>query len=798
MPQRTWKLVGTMLILAIILPVQQAQATAFVHLFEWSWNDVAQECESFLGPSGYTAVQISPPNEHRMLLGRPWYERYQPLSYKLTSRSGTRDEFVSMVERCHAAGVSIYADAVINHMASCRPECDSAQPQYGDSGTAGSQYELGDYEFDDLFITEDEGRVPGALDAYQSEHFHHSCDQVTDWNNAWQVQNCELERLADLATEREDVRATIANYLATLFALGVDGIRIDAAKHLSPEDLNSILWQAATAADVHIEGTDINPDAPKTVLVFQEYIGTPPDPAGAYANGKVTEFEYGKKLGEKFLYDELEPLNGDVPFGEGWGLQSSINTVAFIDNHDNQRGHGGGGAIIKDFRNNLDTYTLANIFMLAWPYGYPKVMSSYRFGNGEIWTQDQNPEQDITEVAGMAVHDDFLGPPHNGSHDANLTASDYATADDWATSPVWTEYDAGALHNTCFDTGSDWMCEHRWRPIANMVGFRNAVNANWDPVANWWDNGDKQIAFGRGSLGFVAINAQAGSNPETFGPEGNGWIQTGLPAGHYCDVIHSTISDDKTECLGDDGAVALIQVQTDGKANLQVNAMDAMALHVGARLLGDEASCSPSAPDWQRTVVFIYGPTVEGQDMFFRGGIDHDYAESILGLNCDTGSGPTYECAIPIRHNNMLNETTIPWKEGDEYLDWYDQPEPSQIGTSHGIQAQGTAVDWSTNNPDHGATVATDGYGYDVLNDAYDLGDQYWMMDVDMDCSRAVCVNGEAWFELKSYISNVPNGWEQSVTQAGAPYGSSNHFAQCGKINIFQRHSSEATFADFP
>ena len=34
----------------------------------------------------------------------------------LESRSGTRDEFIDMVNRCHAVGVNIYVDAVINHM----------------------------------------------------------------------------------------------------------------------------------------------------------------------------------------------------------------------------------------------------------------------------------------------------------------------------------------------------------------------------------------------------------------------------------------------------------------------------------------------------------------------------------------------------------------------------------------------------------------------------------------------------------------------------------------------------------
>ena len=48
--------------------------------------------------------------------GEQWWVRYQPVSYLLESRSGTREQFVNMVTRCRAVGVNIYVDAVINHM----------------------------------------------------------------------------------------------------------------------------------------------------------------------------------------------------------------------------------------------------------------------------------------------------------------------------------------------------------------------------------------------------------------------------------------------------------------------------------------------------------------------------------------------------------------------------------------------------------------------------------------------------------------------------------------------------------
>ena len=80
------------------------------HLFEWKWNDIAQECEDFLAPKGYGGVQVSPASENLIIMEggvtRPWYERYQVVSYILETRSGSTEEFQSMVQRCNNVGVS--------------------------------------------------------------------------------------------------------------------------------------------------------------------------------------------------------------------------------------------------------------------------------------------------------------------------------------------------------------------------------------------------------------------------------------------------------------------------------------------------------------------------------------------------------------------------------------------------------------------------------------------------------------------------------------------------------------------
>ena len=45
-------------------PQCQGNRQVVVHLFEWNWTDIANECENYLGPKGFCAVQVSPPMEH--------------------------------------------------------------------------------------------------------------------------------------------------------------------------------------------------------------------------------------------------------------------------------------------------------------------------------------------------------------------------------------------------------------------------------------------------------------------------------------------------------------------------------------------------------------------------------------------------------------------------------------------------------------------------------------------------------------------------------------------------------------
>ncbi|XP_062335950.1 pancreatic alpha-amylase-like [Osmerus eperlanus] len=489
-------------------------SSTIVHLFEWRWNDIAEECERFLAPNGFDGVQISPPTENVVVTNpwRPWWERYQPVSYNLCSRSGTEQELRDMVCRCNNVGVKIYADVVINHM------CASGAGEGGRS-TCGSYFNAGTREFPS---------VPYSFSHFNDDKCTTRSGNIESYQDIYQVRNCRLVGLLDLAQEKEHVRDRIAGYLNKLVDMGVAGFRVDACKHMWPEDLKAIYER------LHNLNTTWFP-VDSRPLIYQEVIdvGGEPVTASQYSGlGLVTEFKYGAKLGSVIRKWNGGKLCDLKAWGERCGLMPSDEALVFVDNHDNQRGHGAGGDSILTFR-EARMYKMATAFMLAHPYGRARVMSSYRWDRCcSADGKDQN---------------DWMGPP---------------SFPDGSTKPVPIQSDGSC--------GDGWVCEHRWRPIRNMVMFRNVVDG--EPLSNWWDNGSNQIAFGRGGHGFIAINND--NCPLDV------ILFTGLPRGTYCDVISG--EKDGCRCSG-----RQVTVDGEGRALFNISHRDRepiIAIHTGSRL----------------------------------------------------------------------------------------------------------------------------------------------------------------------------------------------------------------------
>ncbi|NVM78441.1 alpha-amylase [Duganella sp. SG902] len=477
-------------------------ADTSVQMFRWKWNDIAKECTNWLGPQGFGAVQVSPPQASASL--GAWWDVYQPVNFvSLKSNMGTEAEFQAMVNTCHAAKVRVYVDVVVNHLAA-------------GAGTAtdGSTWNSSSLTYP----------------YFSGSDFHPACDiaggDYGSPGNRYNVVNCRLSGLPDLKTEGTYVQGQVKNFLTKLINMGVDGFRFDAAKHMLASDITAIL-----------NGVTRTTTSGETLWVTQEVI---PDSnvvrSDYYPNGTLNEFQFTYAMKAVFRNEnganlsQIRSIMGTPGnWGGTWGFVPSDKATVFVNNWDTERN--GSSLVASNYVSGTtnDTqgtkrYDLANIFMLAWPYGSAQLHSGFRFTS-----YDQ-------------------APPSASPFDAS----------------------GNPLIN------QNWDFIHRWSDIANMVAFRAATSGQG---VDYFTNGTgNQIAFGRGAKGFVAINNE--------NAVWNATLQTGLPAGTYCNVVHGVLNAAGTACGSDS-----VTVGSNGVISVSIPAnggsvVPAVALHVNQKIGG--------------------------------------------------------------------------------------------------------------------------------------------------------------------------------------------------------------------
>ena len=344
-----------------------------------------------------------------------------------------------------------------------------------------------------------EGNFPAI--PYAKENFHDCTKNIGDYTNADEVQNCRLTSLQDLDTSQEYVQDKLADYMNRLLDLGVYGFRVDAVKHIATADVAAIKAKLA-------EKSGRNAD---DIFFEQEVIGNASEaaeiqPSNYVANGKVSEFNFTNHLSVAFAGDITDASKGLAKVG-GDGWVSSDKAAVWVTNWDTERG----SAITYK---KGSKYLLANAFMLAYDYGQPHIYSGYYFDNSD----DGAPGATETSVPDMEC-------PTDGSM-----------------------------------TSGTWQCAERWTAIRGMIGFYNAVNGT--DVTNWKAYDTNVLGFGRGDVGYLALNNSADDSKQTF--------QTSLPAGGYCNVY----------ATGD--CSATVTVKDDGTFDATLAKNSAIAIYAGA------------------------------------------------------------------------------------------------------------------------------------------------------------------------------------------------------------------------
>ena len=194
---------------------------------------------------------------------------------------------------------------------------------------------------------------------FSSWDFNQPVCEVNNYNDPYNVRNCYLVGLNDLAGGKDYVRQKVADYINDLIDIGVKGFRVDAAKHMWPGDIEAIQGLLK----------DIDGERP---FIFHEVIdhGGEAIGMGEYTHlGKVTEFNVGRWLAciRDNGFECYDGYPGD--------LLDGLSALTFVDNHDNQRGHGGAGAVLT-YREDYH-YKLATAFHLGHHYGFKVRITSH-------------------------------------------------------------------------------------------------------------------------------------------------------------------------------------------------------------------------------------------------------------------------------------------------------------------------------------------------------------------------------------------------------------------------------------
>ncbi len=301
--------------------------------WNWSYKEVERNLEA-IAKAGYTTIQISPPTELKEATvgvkvlqqanDNGWWMMYQPAAYELNQSKdnvlGTKDELISMIDAAHELGLFVIADAVINHL--------------GNSETA-------DYKIDANALPADANAVDYLCErAWEFESsraiidagaFHYPYDNcVYNDTGAFDCTQNAVSLLPDLDTSSPVVQEIILDYWQECVDAGIDGFRIDAAKHIETK------YDGKYASDFW------------DVLMYDGIN----DKLGIYPYAKE---KYGKDL---YMYGEiLNTVSTERSFSWYLEYMNITNSTAFYAICDAVNGGLAENAVPKSFNNGMTSKT---------------------------------------------------------------------------------------------------------------------------------------------------------------------------------------------------------------------------------------------------------------------------------------------------------------------------------------------------------------------------------------------------------------------------------------------------------
>jgi glycosidase len=309
------------------------------------FNGIAQKLD-YLQELGIDAIWLMP------IHPSPSYHGYDVINYyAVNSEYGTIQDFRNLLEEAHSRDIRIIIDLVINHTSSRHPWFQDANRSV-------------ESKYHDYYVWSTDGGN-GWHEGQNGYYFGFFCDCMPDLN----YRNPEVT--ADILK--------VTDYW--LNDVGVDGFRVDAAKHL-------------------IEEGDVRENTPATHEWYQQFfIAYKAQSVDAYAVGEVfgagasiVKSYTGDQLDQVFNFEMSSGFVNSVNGGANSGITSAIkfalqdmpdfNFATFLTNHDQNRA-------MSVFNGDVGKAKTAATLLLTSP-GTPFI-----YYGEEIGMQGKKPDEDI-------------------------------------------------------------------------------------------------------------------------------------------------------------------------------------------------------------------------------------------------------------------------------------------------------------------------------------------------------------------------------------------------------------------
>ncbi|KAL4925571.1 alpha-amylase [Aspergillus undulatus] len=260
-----------------------------------TWRGTINHLDYIQG-MGFDAVMISPvikDFEELTPYGEAYHGYWAEDMYSLNSHFGTHEDLLDLSQALHNRGMFLMMDTVINNMA-----------QFTNGGD----------------LTKDVNY--SALNPFNNQSFYHPYCQIDNWNDYAQSQHCwtgnNVVALPDLNTEDERVQTMLEMWIQQMIlTYSIDGLRIDAAKHITP----GFLRKFENAADVFMFG-EVYEQNVEIICGYQDNLMS-----------SVTNYPIWFALIETFTLGHTEALPNQVETMKN-RCPSVTGLTIFSENHD--------------------------------------------------------------------------------------------------------------------------------------------------------------------------------------------------------------------------------------------------------------------------------------------------------------------------------------------------------------------------------------------------------------------------------------------------------------------------------